>query len=221
MGINQPAARWGTRWRGSPSRRVLWLLLCFVPVIGFSSCDALRPLDTTPLDRAGMSYDAIKQLKGLHVNAAEVADVAKVRNAGLSDNDCVAFVRMYHQRNRPFDAGDAIAGLYESGVAESTVLGLVNLDQVGLGSGELQAIHLAGLPDEVLLDIARDRAAGKSTLSGEALGKMKNLRIDNRTMLELVRRSTPESDGIPIIEARRAGMTDAEILRHFPSRPSE
>jgi hypothetical protein len=67
------------------------------------------------------------------------------------------------------------------------------------------------------VDIARDRAAGKSTLSGEALGTMKNLRMDNATLLELVRRGTPEQDGPRIIAKRRSGVKDAEILRHFPS----
>jgi hypothetical protein len=102
-------------------------------------------------------------------------------------------------------------------VAEGTVLGLVSMDQVGLGAGDLQAIHLAGLLDELIVDIARDRAAGKSTLAGAALGTMKNLRMDNATLLELVRRGTPEPDGPQIIAQRRKGVKDSEILRHFPS----
>jgi hypothetical protein len=156
-------------------------------------------------------------MKALHISQPEIEEIAKVREAGLSDVDCVSILRMFHQRNEPFTAGDAIAGLYESGVSEGSVLGLVSMDQVGLGVGDLQAIHLAGLPDELVIDIARDRAAGKSTLSGAALGTMKNLRMDNATLLELVRRGTPEQDGPRIIARRRSGVKDAEILRHFPS----
>jgi hypothetical protein len=91
------------------------------------------------------------------------------------------------------------------------------MDQLGLGAGDLQAIHLAGLPDELVLEVARDRAAGKSTLSGAALGAMKNLRMDNATLLELVRRGTPEADGASILALRRRGAADSEILRRFPS----
>lgn len=198
-------------------RGVLRFALVILMVSGLGACDELRLLDTTPLDRAGMSYDAIKELKALHISQAEISEVAKVRSAGLSDVDCVTFVRVFHQRNQAFTAGDAIAGLYQSGMSEGSVLGLANLDQVGLDAGELQAIHLAGLPDELVLDVARDRAAGKSTLSGAALGTMKNLRMDNATLLELVRRGTPETDGARIIAQRRSGVKDAEILRHFPS----
>lgn len=195
----------------------LRLIVVFLTILGLTACDDLRLLDTKPLDRAGMAYDSIRELKALHATQAEINEIAKVRSAGLSDSDCVIIVRVFHQRNQPFTAGDAIAGLYQSGLTEGTVLGLANMDQVGLGAGDLQAIHLAGLPDELVLDVARDRAAGKSTLSGAALGTMKNLRMDNATLLELVRRGTGESDGPRIIAQRRNGAKDAEILRHFPT----
>ncbi|HEY0702935.1 MAG TPA: hypothetical protein VGD60_09230 [Candidatus Acidoferrales bacterium] len=185
--------------------------------VALGACDDLRLLDTHPLDRAGMSYDAIKELKSLHISPAEIPQIAKVRSAGLSDEECVTLLRTTHLQGQPFTSGDAVAGLYQSGVSEPTVMALVNLDQVGLGSGELQAMHLAGLPDALILGIARDRANGKSTLSGAALGTMRNLRIDNATLLQLVQRGTPESDGRLIIEARRKGAKDSDILRRFPT----
>jgi hypothetical protein len=46
---------------------------------------------------------------------------------------------------------------------------------------------------------------------------MKNLRMDNATLLELVRRGTPEADGASILALRRRGAADSEILRRFPS----
>jgi len=202
------------------SRNSFLLAPVLLAVLALVSCDELRLLDTTPLDRVGMSYDSIKELKALHISQAEIVEIAKVRRVGLSDSDCVNFLRTSHLRHRPFTAGDNIAGLYQSGMAEGTVLGLASLDQVGLGAGELQAMHLAGLPDELILDVARDRSAGKSTLSGAALGTMRNLRMDNVTLLQLVQRGTPESDGAKIIAQRRSGANDPEILRHFPSSVS-
>jgi hypothetical protein len=199
------------------ARGVRPLTYVLLALFALGGCDVFRLLDTDALDHAGMSYDAIKELKSLHMSQAEVEEIAKVRRAGLSDSECVTLLRTSHLRNQPFTDGDAIAGLYQSGVAESTVMALVNLDQVGMGAGELQAIHLAGLPDDVILAIARDRANGKSTLSGAALGTMKNLRIENSTLVQLVQRGTPESDGPRIISDRRRGAKDSDILRHFPS----
>jgi len=217
MGIVQSGQLRRGPWRTLRARGALQLNCVMLALLALGACDAFRLLDTDSLDHAGMSYDAIKELKSLHISQAEVNEIAKVRRSGLSDSDCVALLRTSHLRNQPFTDGDEVAGLYQSGVAEGTVMALVNLDQVGMGSGELQAIHLAGLPDEVILDIARDRADGKSTLSGEALGTMRNLRIENSTLLQLVRRGTPESDGPRIIADRRHGAKDSDILRHFPS----
>jgi hypothetical protein len=199
------------------SIRAVQLALILALFVNLAACDDLRLLDTKPLDRAGMSYDAIKELKSLHISQPEVLQIAKVRSAGLSDSECVTLLRTSHLQDQPFTSGDAVAGLYQSGVSESTVMALVNLDQVGLGSGELQAMHLAGLPDALILGIARDRANGKSTLSGAALGTMRNLRVENATLLQLVQRGTPESDGALIIEARRHGAKDSDILKHFPT----
>jgi hypothetical protein len=197
--------------------RAAQLALILVLSAHLAACDEFRLLDTSSLDRAGMSYSAIKELKQLHITQAEVLQIAKVRSAGLSDFDCVSLLRTSHLQSQPFTSGDAVAGLYQSGVSESTVMALVSLDQVGLGSGELQAMHLAGLPDALILGIARDRSNSKSTLSGEALGTMRNLRIDNATLLQLVLRGTPESDGALIINARRHGAKDSDILKHFPT----
>jgi len=217
MGIVRLARLLRGRWRTLCGQEGLRLASIVLACLFLGSCYDLRLLDTGALDRAGMSYDAIKELKSLHISQSEINEIAKVRSAGLSDSDCVTLLRVSHLRNQPFTEGAEIAGLYQSGLAEGTVMGLVNLDQAGMGSGELQAMHLAGLPDELILGIARDRANGKSTLSGAALGTMKNLHMDNSTLLQLVQRGTPESDGVRIIADRRRGAKDADILRHFPS----
>jgi hypothetical protein len=179
------------------------------------ACGSLTPLDTKPLDNAGISYSSIKELKRQHITAAEISEIVKVRQAGLSDEDCVTLLQIFHGRNEMFTAGDAIASLHQSGMSEGTVLALAGMDQVGLSYGELQAMHLAGLSDAIVLEVARHHAAGTPALSGASLGTLRNLRMDNNTLLELVRRGIPDSEAAEIIAARRHGSTDAEILRHF------
>jgi hypothetical protein len=179
------------------------------------ACESLKPLDTKPLDSAGMHYSSIKELKALHLTAAEVGEIAKVRQAGLTDADCVSLLQPFHGRGEAFTAGDAIASLYQSGLSEGVVLRLASMDQVGLGYGELQAMYLAGLSDAIVLEVARHHASRTPALSGASLGTLRNLRIDNATLLELVRRGIPDSQASEIIALRRHGSTDAEILRHF------
>ena len=189
----------------------------FVALAMQLGCQSLVPLDTKPLDNAGMRYSSIKELKALHITAAEVGEIAKVRQSGLPDSDCVALLQIFHGRGEAFTAGDAIASLHQSGMSEGTVLTLASMDQVGLGYGELQAMHLAGLSDAIVLEVARHHAAGRPVLSGASLGTLRNLRVDNATLLELVRRGVSDAQASAIITLRRHGSSDAELLRRFTS----
>ncbi|MGA8675954.1 MAG: hypothetical protein WB621_12115 [Candidatus Acidiferrales bacterium] len=183
-----------------------------------ASCQSLMPLDTKPLDNAGMRYDSIKELKALHITAPEVAEIAKVRNAGFSDSDCIQLLQISRNHHEQFTSGDAISTMLGSGIPEPMILGLANLGQLGVGYGELQAMYLAGLSDAIIMEVARRHAANEPLLSGASLGNMRNLRINNNTLLELVRRGIPNSAAPEIIAQRRHGASDAEILRHFPAQ---
>ena len=206
-----------TRGLGRAVRRRSSFAAILVIGVLFSqlACESLMPLDTKPLDNSGMRYSSIKELKALHITAAEVGEIAKVRQSGLTDADCVSLLQIFHGRGESFTAGDAIASLHQSGLSESSVLALAGMDQVGLGYGDLQAMHLAGLSDAIVLEVARHHASGTPALSGASLGTMRNLRMDNATLLELVRRGIPDSQAPEIIALRRHGSTDAEILRRF------
>lgn len=178
-------------------------------------CHSIPPLDTKPLDTAGMSYDSIQQLKALNVTAPEVAEVATARRGGFSDANCIAVVGIYRGLNQPFDAGDEIAGLVRAQVAEGTIIELAKLNEVGLASGEFQAMRLAGLSDAIVLEVARHRAAGKPVLAGASLANLKNAGVRGLTLLELARRGVPDSQAAAILKFRRRGATDAQIISHF------
>src|SRR5579863_4959944 len=122
------------RWRAPLELFSLLIALAFI----VAGCHSIPPVDTKPLDTAGMSYDAIKELAALNISTAEVAQVAKARESGLSDADCIDVMKIYRGRNQPFDAGDAIAGLIGADVSESTIIQLATINQLGLGSGELE-----------------------------------------------------------------------------------
>ena len=180
-----------------------------------SGCKYIMPVDTAPLDAAGVSYDGIQQMKALKITTPEVAEIAKAKSGHISDDGCVELLKTFHSRNAPFDAGDAAASLIQVGSSEDTVLQLAKLNQLGLGTGELQAMRLAGLPDEILLVVASHRAAGKPVLSGASLARLKNTGLRESTLLELAQRGVPESEANAIISSRRSGANDAEVLRQF------
>lgn len=180
-----------------------------------TGCHRLQPLDTSPLDHCGMSYDAIQELKKLDITVPEVAEIVQARQAGLPDADCVEALRIYRGRSQAFDVGGALAGLAQVGLRDDTILELARLNQLGLGWGELQAMRLAGLSDAIVLEVARHHAQGKPVLAGASLARLKNAGLREPILLELARRGVPDSQAEAILSSRRHGASEAEILHRF------
>jgi hypothetical protein len=178
-------------------------------------CHSIPPVDTKPLDSAGMTYDSIRQLAALEITTSEVAEVAMARASGVSDQTCVALFRIFRDQKQPFDIGDDVAGLFQARVSEGTILELARLNQLRLSAGEFQAMRLAGLSDATVLAVARHRALNQPVLSGASLAGLKNAGVRESTLLELARRGVPDSKASEITWFRRHGGSDAEILGRF------
>lgn len=211
MGLGSPNKRFLLRLRGAARLLTAAMLVALV----CAACGPAKPTITQQLDASGMSYDAIKQLKGMKIAADEVPQMAQARQSGLSDDACVQVMQIYRSRKQTFDAGGAIAGLLGAGGSENLVLSLARLNQLGLGAGELEAMRLAGLSDEILLAVAQRHASGEAVLSGASLASMKNLGMSSNTLLELVQHGVPDSQAAQIMSARKHGAKDAQILRDF------
>jgi hypothetical protein len=184
-------------------------------MIACAGCSRLKPVDTSPLVNSGMAYDTIEQLNSLKISTAEVSEIEKARVNGFTDDDCVEILKTYRSRNQPFNAGDAVAGLMQAGMTDTDVLELAKMNQLGLGWGELQAMKLARMSDAIVMEVARQRANGKHVLSGATLAQLKNAGVRESTLLKLVQRGVPESQGRAILAYRHRGASEAEILRRF------
>ena len=180
-----------------------------------AGCRSLRLVDTQSLDTSGMSYDAVQELKSQGISRSEVTEIAKARQSGFSDADCIDAFKIFHSRQQPFNAGGAIASLVQVNVSHDAILELARINQLGFDSGELQAMKLAGLSDDILLEVARHRANGQPVLSGASLAMLKNTGMRTSTLLELARRGVPDSQGPAIVSYRRHGASDDEVLRRF------
>jgi hypothetical protein len=196
-------------------RRHARLCLAAAFLLVSTGCKHLQPLDTKPLDAAGVGYASIKKLEALKITSEEIPEISKMRSAGFSDDACVSIVDIYHQRGKPFTAGEAVEGLVKASVKESTILELARMDQLGIGAGEFQVMRLAGLSDAIVLETAKHQAAGTPSLSGLSLGKLKNSGLRESTLLELEQRGIPDSATDQILAMRKHRATDKEILRKF------
>lgn len=178
-------------------------------------CSRLKPVDTSPLEMSGMGYGAVQQLDTLKISTAEITEMAKARQAGLSDSDCVEILKIYRIQNQPFNAGDAVAGLLQVGMTDGNILDLARMKELGLGWGELQAMKLAGMSNAIVMAEARQRANQKPVFSGVSLARLKDAGMPDSALLKLVQLGVPDSQAHAIIAYRRRGVSEAEIVRHF------
>ncbi|HEV2617213.1 MAG TPA: hypothetical protein VGU63_11460 [Candidatus Acidoferrales bacterium] len=199
-------------------RRSRLLVFALGASLAVAGCHRVMPTNTIPLDGVGLSFSTIQSLKSLGITDAEVAEIVTAKQGGLSDDGCVTLVRLAHSRNEKFHIGDDVTQLLRAGVAESTIIELAKLNQIGLWTGEAQAMRLAGLSDEIILEAAHRRAEGKPVLSGASLANFKNAGMREGTLLQLVRRGVADDEAQEIIRLRRRGWSDAQILRRYPGR---
>jgi hypothetical protein len=164
-------------------------------------CKSAPKVDPSPLEQAGMFFNNVAQLREFNLTQDEVSQLAQARQAGLTDEDCVALIELSRRHGQPFRAGETIAGLLRTGFQRSSVMTLVRLDQLNL-AGEAQIMKLAGLSDDVILALARRRNAGQPVLSSAKAAALRNVRLTNAQILDAVNRGTTDAQADAIIAQR-------------------
>jgi len=165
-----------------------------------------------------MTFSNMEALRELNPSSEEVAELARARQAGITDQACLELLRIARGRAQPFASGEAVAALWRVGVQEITILELAQLGQLGLGVGEMQAMRLAGLPDAVLLAQARRRSQGLTVLSGPSLAHLKNAGMTDAGILVLIERGVPDSETETMVRLLQRRYRPEEILRRYPGR---
>jgi len=188
----------------STHRLSLGVLIVFV-----LACTACKQAQKTSanaesLDQAGMWSNSSTELRTLNVSNAEIGELTKARDAGLSDPSCVALIKLARSRQKPFADGQAIADLLSAGSSEPTVLELAHLNQLGLWAGEARVLRLAGLSDKVILAVAQRRAQGLPVLSGGKLGELKNAGASEATILDFIQKGFTDQQASAYITQREA-----------------
>jgi hypothetical protein len=189
-------------WVSAWPRLSLGLLLALLLPLG--ACKPADKTNTQQLDDAGMWTASVTELRTLNVSNAEVTELAKARQAGLTDPACVELIKLARGRQQQFSGGQPIADLLASGSSEQTVLELARLEQLGGFAGQAQALRLVGLSDNVILAVARRRAQGLPVLSGETLGKLKNAGASDAAIVDMVLKGLTEQQASRYIAGREA-----------------
>jgi hypothetical protein len=167
-----------------------------------SSCKPAQKPDTEQADQMAMWLDSVPQLKTLNVSNAEIDELTKAHQAGLTDPSTVVLIKLARDRKVPFTDGQSIADLLNAGSSEQTILELARLNRLGIWAGEAQAMRLVGLSDKIILAVEQRRSRGLTVLSGEKLGELKNAGASDALILEMVQRGDSDQTASNYIAQR-------------------
>jgi hypothetical protein len=163
--------------------RILVLAAC---VFFADGCKKHILTDYRPLDRAGMWSNNIEQLKALNVSDEEVAQLVKLKQAGVSDDVCVALLSAAHAHQHLFTSAESAANLNHAGFTDLEILEIARADQLDTISTEAVMLRLVGLSDATVQKLLHRRMQGQPTLSSAEIGRLKNVGLTEKQILERI-----------------------------------
>jgi hypothetical protein len=179
----------------------LLLGVCVLLAVG---CHQHPLTDYRPLDAAGMFSSDIEQLKGLNISDAEIAQVIKLKHAGISDDTCVELVSAAHVHKHLFTSADSASNLAGARFTESQILDIARADQLDAISIDAVTLKLIGLSDSTVQLVLRLHLEGKPVMASAEMSRLKNTGLTERQIVERI----------------NSGMTDAEAEKEIHARES-
>jgi hypothetical protein len=176
--------------------------LGFLVLLRIGGCDSHPLTDYRLLDQAGMWSSTVEELKKLNTSDLEVAQLVKMKQAGLSDDTCVALISNAHDRKHLFTSADSAINLSHAGYNEVVILEIAKKDQLDIVSGDAVMLRLVGLSDGAVDVILHRRLAGQRTMGSAQIGRLKNTGLTEKQILERINQ----------------GMTDAQADREATVR---
>jgi hypothetical protein len=165
-------------------------------------CKRAQPVEDAPIDQATIPFSNADQLRPLNPTQYEVLQLAEVKQAGLTDADCLELIQLARKTGQPFSDGDSIAELLGAGESKDTVLTLARMGELGVYSGQVLAMHLANIPDAIILDAAQRRSAGEASLSGDMIAELLDAGYTQAQVTQLIDKGTTDAQAQQILDYR-------------------
>ena len=144
----------------------------------------------------------VEQLKGLNASDQEIAQVVKLKNAGISDDTCVELVSTAHVRKNLFISADSAASLAGAGFTEQQILEIARAGQLDAISIDAVTLKLIGLSDSTVQLVLHRHLAGQPIMASAEISELKNTGLTERQILERI----------------NSGMTDDQAKKEIQSR---
>lgn len=183
--------------RKSPLRALLLLLplLC-------AGCKSHPLSDYRTLDKAGMWSGSMEELKKLNVSDSEISQLVALKNAGVSDEVCVALVATAHEHQHPFSSAASAKKLNGAGFTDEQILSIAKNDKLDSLSGDAVMLRLIGLSDSTVQMLLQRRMKGLPTLSSAEIGRLKNTELSEREIVARIQNGMTDAQADAEASAR-------------------
>jgi hypothetical protein len=180
------------------------LMLLGVCLVFFGGCKKQPEMDYSALDQSGMWSTNLDTLKKQNVTAAEVAQLAKLKQAGASDDLCLALFKAARDHQHDFSSGSSAVNLSRAGYSDEQILEMAKSDQIDILSGDAVMLKLIGLSNPTVQAIMSRRMQGLPTLTSAQIGRLKNTAMSEKQILEIVDQGLSNEQAEALITQREA-----------------
>jgi len=168
-----------------------------------AGCQSHPLTDYRPASQAGMFSGTIEELKKLNTNDAEVAEVVRLKKAGLNEDTIVVLVRIAHEHQHPFVATDTVKNLAGANFAEPQILEIAQTDQLDTIGGDAVMLHVIGLSNPTVQLLLRRRLKNIPTMSVGTIADLKNTGLTEREILYRIQQGMTDAQGEAEAAARK------------------
>jgi len=191
-------------------RHLPFLLLSLASLAGCKS----HPLtDYRPLDKAGMWSSNMEELKKLNTSDVEVAQVVRLKQAGFSDDTCVALVAAARQYGHPFNSAESAVSLVGAGYQESQILDFGRSDRLDSISSDAVMLRLIGLSDATTQVILQRHVDNQPVLSSSEIARLKNTGLTERQILDRINQGMTDEQAEKEIASRNRARNQTGFVR--------
>jgi hypothetical protein len=166
-----------------------------------------------------MYFSNIEELKGLNTSDQEVAQLVKLKQAGITDETCVALLGAAHAHQHPFISADSAASLAQAGINEVEILNIARADQLDNLSTDAVTLKLVGLSDATVQAVLHRRMQGLPTLNSAQIGRLKNTGLTEKQILERIKAGMTDAQAEKEIVARERARNQTGFVRVHGRRP--
>jgi hypothetical protein len=171
-------------------------------VLGASGCGHHPLTDFRPLVTAGVSSASIERLKKLNFADAETPQLVTMKQAGVTDETCIALVAAARQHQRAFTSADAVVSLVGAGFAEPQVLEIARADKLDSLSGDAVTLRLIGLSDATVQTLLQRHLQNQPTLSSGEIARLKNTGLTESQVLDRINQGMTDEQAEKEVLAR-------------------